>query len=59
MVEGTRASLVRSVAMWQAELESLEVRAGPSTSSDVIMVEDSSEGGDLEGLVSGNFVPDE
>ncbi|ETW80308.1 hypothetical protein HETIRDRAFT_427439 [Heterobasidion irregulare TC 32-1] len=59
VAEGTRASLARSVAMWQAELESLEVRAGPSTSTDVVLVEDSSEADDSGRSVSDDFLPDE
>ncbi|ETW81456.1 hypothetical protein HETIRDRAFT_426867 [Heterobasidion irregulare TC 32-1] len=59
VAEGTRASLARSVAMWQAELESLEVRAGPSTSPDAVLVEDSSEADDSGRSVSDDFLPDE
>ncbi|ETW79912.1 hypothetical protein HETIRDRAFT_103518 [Heterobasidion irregulare TC 32-1] len=59
VAEGTRASLARSIKMWQAELESLEVQAGPSTSSDVVLVEDSSAAEDSDMSVSGDFVPDE
>ncbi|ETW81362.1 hypothetical protein HETIRDRAFT_426811 [Heterobasidion irregulare TC 32-1] len=59
VAESTRASLARSVAMWQAELESLEVRAGPSTSPDAVLVEDSSEADDSGRSVSDDFLPDE
>ncbi|ETW78881.1 hypothetical protein HETIRDRAFT_420104 [Heterobasidion irregulare TC 32-1] len=59
VAEGMRASLARSVAMWQAELESLEVRAGPSTSPDVVLVGDSSEADDSGMSVSDDFLPDE
>ncbi|ETW78931.1 hypothetical protein HETIRDRAFT_420130 [Heterobasidion irregulare TC 32-1] len=59
VAEGTRASLVQSIKMWQAELELLEVRAGPSTSSDVVLVEDSSAAEDSDMSVLGDFVPDE
>ncbi|ETW77871.1 hypothetical protein HETIRDRAFT_429071 [Heterobasidion irregulare TC 32-1] len=50
---------VAEVAMWQAELESLEVRAGPSTSPDAVLVEDSSEADDSGRSVSDDFLPDE
>ena len=59
VAEGTHASLARSIKMWQVELELLEVRAGPSTSSDVVLVEGLLEAEDSDMSVSGNFVPDE
>ncbi|ETW75488.1 hypothetical protein HETIRDRAFT_430832 [Heterobasidion irregulare TC 32-1] len=52
VAEGTHASLARSVKMWQAELESLEVQAGPSPSSNVVLVEDLSAADDLGMSVS-------
>lgn len=58
VAEGSRASLARSIAMWQAELQSLEARSGPAT-SDVVMVEDSSQSEDSDMSESGDFVPDE
>lgn len=59
MAEGTRASLARSIAMWQGELEVLDARSGGSAVSDVVLVEDSSDAEDSDMSVLGDFVPDE
>ncbi|ETW87794.1 hypothetical protein HETIRDRAFT_307154 [Heterobasidion irregulare TC 32-1] len=58
VAEGSRAFLARSIAMWQAELESLEARSGPAT-SDMVMVEDSSQSEGSAMSESGDFVPSE
>ncbi|ETW77164.1 hypothetical protein HETIRDRAFT_105655 [Heterobasidion irregulare TC 32-1] len=58
VAEGTRASLARSIAMWQGELEVLEARSGGSAVSDVVLVEDSSDAEDSGMSVLGDFVPD-
>ncbi|ETW80782.1 hypothetical protein HETIRDRAFT_115948 [Heterobasidion irregulare TC 32-1] len=58
VAEGTRASLARSIAMWQGELEVLEACSGGSAVSDVVLVKDSLDAKDSGMSVSGNFVPD-
>ncbi|ETW78204.1 hypothetical protein HETIRDRAFT_429263 [Heterobasidion irregulare TC 32-1] len=59
VAEGSCASLAHSIAMWQDELAALEARVGPSASSDVVLVGDSSEESDSGMSVSSDFVPAE
>ncbi|ETW76595.1 hypothetical protein HETIRDRAFT_118847 [Heterobasidion irregulare TC 32-1] len=58
VAEGMRASLARSIAMWQGELASIEARSGGLVVSDVVLVEDSLDAEDSDMSVLGDFVPD-